>query len=34
LKEAPWQDEGIGSYGEYTCPKCEKTSPVELKFRK
>lgn len=34
LLEAPWQDEGIGSYGEYTCPKCEKTSSVELKFRK
>lgn len=31
-KEAPWQKEGITSHGEFKCPKCGKTSKVELKF--
>jgi hypothetical protein len=34
LKEAPWQEPGIHDFGEYTCPKCNKTSKVELKFYK
>ncbi len=34
LKEAPWQEQGISSLGEYNCPKCNKTSKVELKFYK
>jgi len=32
--EAPWQKEGIADLGEFTCPKCEKVSKIQLKFRK
>lgn len=34
LKETPWQEPGINTIGEYTCPKCNKTSSVQLKFFK
>jgi hypothetical protein len=34
LKETPWQEPGISSIGEYSCPKCNKTSEVQLKFYK
>jgi ssDNA-binding Zn-finger/Zn-ribbon topoisomerase 1 len=33
LREVPYQKEGIGSYGEYTCPKCGGVSKVEMKYR-
>jgi hypothetical protein len=34
LKEAPWQEPGIHSFGEYECSECGKKSKVELKFFK
>lgn len=34
LKEAPLQEPGISSFGEYECDKCGKKSKVELKFFK
>ena len=32
LRETPFLKEGISELGEYNCPKCSKSSKIELKF--